>query len=79
MFRSSILSILFGALQVTAQTCQLQFDGRVPSNFTSDQFDVDNGLFNPGFVKGKGTCLCREREGNLTNNGLSQDLNSANC
>ncbi|CAG9990625.1 unnamed protein product [Clonostachys byssicola] len=54
MFRSSILSILFGALQVTAQTCQLQFDGRIPKNLTSDQFDVQNGLFNPDFVKGKG-------------------------
>ncbi|CAH0051076.1 unnamed protein product [Clonostachys solani] len=54
MFRSSILSILFGALQATAQTCQLQFDGRVSKNFTSEQFDVQNGLFDPDYVKGKG-------------------------
>lgn len=46
--------IVLGAAQAVAQKCPLQFDGRVPKNFTPAQFDADNALFNSGFVKGKG-------------------------
>ena len=39
---------------VTAQKCNLQFDGRVPKDFAPTEFDDDNGIFDPEFVKGKG-------------------------
>jgi hypothetical protein len=47
------LPFVLGAAQVAAQSCPLQFDGRVPKDFTLAEFDADNDLFNPGFVKGK--------------------------
>ena len=46
--------LLLGVAQAVAQKCPLQFDGRVPKNFTQAQFDANNALFNPGYVKGKG-------------------------
>jgi hypothetical protein len=39
---------------VAAQKCNLQFDGRVPKDFAPTEFDDDNGIFDPEFVKGKG-------------------------
>ena len=50
----SLPLVLLGVAQAVAQSCPLQFDGRVPKNFTPAQFDADNALFNSGFVKGKG-------------------------
>lgn len=39
---------------VMSQQCDLQFDGRVPSNFVAATFDSNNGVFNPDNVFGKG-------------------------
>ncbi|KAI0105656.1 glycoside hydrolase family 131 protein [Nemania sp. FL0031] len=51
----SLLAI-FPAL-VVSQQCDLQFDGRVPSNFAAATFDTNNGVFNPDNVFGKGLNL----------------------
>ena len=37
-----------------AQTCQLQFDGRVPADLVGTDFDVANGIFSEAFVLGEG-------------------------
>ena len=39
---------------VAAQKCNLQFNGRVPKDFAPTEFDDDNAIFDPRFVKGKG-------------------------
>ncbi|KAI9154881.1 hypothetical protein HJFPF1_07441 [Paramyrothecium foliicola] len=71
---SYFLPFLLGATQVAAQSCTLQFDGRVPKNFTADQFDADNGLFNPDFVKGAGLKFSELLE--LSDRTTLFDLNS---
>lgn len=52
--RSSFVSTLSLALGVSAQSCKLQFDGRIPNNFQLAQFDTTNNIFNPKNVFGKG-------------------------
>ncbi|KAJ8125387.1 hypothetical protein O1611_g8252 [Lasiodiplodia mahajangana] len=42
---------------VVSQQCDLQFDGRVPSNFAAATFDTNNGIFNPDNVFGQGLNL----------------------
>ncbi|KAI0487240.1 glycoside hydrolase family 131 protein [Xylaria cf. heliscus] len=42
---------------VVSQQCNLQFDGRVPSTFTSAAFNSNNGVFNPNNVFGQGLNL----------------------
>ena len=37
-----------------AQQCDLQFDGRVPSNFAAATFNSNNGIFDPNNVVGQG-------------------------
>ncbi|KAK4040411.1 hypothetical protein C8A01DRAFT_15698 [Parachaetomium inaequale] len=39
---------------VVAQTCQLQFDGRVPSDLAATDFDAPNDIFSETFVVGQG-------------------------
>lgn len=39
---------------VAAQTCQLQFDGRVPADLAATDFDVPNDIFSDTFVLGQG-------------------------
>lgn len=51
--RSSFVSTLSLALGVSAQSCKLQFDGRIPNNFQLAQFDTTNNIFNPKNVFGK--------------------------
>ncbi|KAG6036501.1 hypothetical protein E4U41_005694 [Claviceps citrina] len=36
----------------TGPRCPLTFDGRIPANFTLQQFDTKNNIFNPSFVHG---------------------------
>ncbi|KAI1357627.1 glycoside hydrolase family 131 protein [Xylaria arbuscula] len=42
---------------VVSQQCDLQFDGRVPSDFTAATFNTDNGIFDPNNVFGQGLDL----------------------
>ncbi|KAJ3562105.1 hypothetical protein NPX13_g8690 [Xylaria arbuscula] len=42
---------------VVSQQCDLQFDGRVPSDFTAATFNTDNGIFDPNNVFGQGQNL----------------------
>ncbi|KAI0195575.1 hypothetical protein EV127DRAFT_459033 [Xylaria flabelliformis] len=42
---------------VASQQCELQFDGRVPSNFAAATFNSDNGIFDPDNVFGQGLKL----------------------
>jgi hypothetical protein len=39
---------------VASQQCDLQFDGRVPSNFAAATFNTNNGVFDPNNVFGQG-------------------------
>ncbi|TRX94051.1 hypothetical protein FHL15_005129 [Xylaria flabelliformis] len=39
---------------VVSQQCELQFDGRVPSNFAAATFNSENGIFDPNNVFGQG-------------------------
>lgn len=39
---------------VMSQQCDLQFDGRVPFDFTAADFNADNGVFDPQNVFGQG-------------------------
>ncbi|KFA69030.1 hypothetical protein S40285_08453 [Stachybotrys chlorohalonatus IBT 40285] len=48
-----ILPVLAGVTAVAGQSCSLQFDGRIPRNFTVADFDTQNGIYNPDFVKGR--------------------------
>jgi hypothetical protein len=48
----SILTIL--STLAVAQECDLQFDGRVPSNFAAATFNSNNGIFDPNNVVGQG-------------------------
>ncbi|KAG5915375.1 hypothetical protein E4U61_004685 [Claviceps capensis] len=41
-----------GREAATKTKCPLVFDGRVPANFTLEQFDVKNSVFNPSSVVG---------------------------
>ncbi|KAI1856852.1 hypothetical protein JX265_011177 [Neoarthrinium moseri] len=44
-------------LLVASQQCDLQFDGRVPSNFVAATFDKANNVFNPDNVFGQNLTL----------------------
>jgi hypothetical protein len=48
----SLLPVVLGITTVAAQQCAIQFDGRIPADFTAAEFDSANGIFNPDFVKG---------------------------
>ncbi|KAJ4414755.1 hypothetical protein N0V82_007747 [Gnomoniopsis sp. IMI 355080] len=62
MFTTGSLLVALGATAASAAcvgrgssaaiSCPVVLDGRVPSNFSLEQFDSDNGLFNPDYVKG---------------------------
>ncbi|KAI0131859.1 hypothetical protein BJ170DRAFT_223082 [Xylariales sp. AK1849] len=51
-----VFSLVLSPL-VASQQCNLQFDGRVPKNFTAATFDTANGVFNPDNVFGQGLQL----------------------
>jgi hypothetical protein len=51
---SLALSLLAASRLVAAQTCKLQFDGRVPEDLTIVDFDSPNDIFSEKFVLGKG-------------------------
>lgn len=53
---SSRLIFVFSLLSslVAAQTCQLQFDGRVPADLAAADFDAPNDIFSETFVLGQG-------------------------
>ncbi|KAI3327241.1 glycoside hydrolase family 131 protein [Xylariaceae sp. AK1471] len=44
-------------MMVLSQQCDLQFDGRVPSNFAAATFNTNNGVFDPNNVFGQGLNL----------------------
>lgn len=51
----STLSLLSAADAANAaKQCPIQFEGRVPTNFTPIDFDTSASPFNNGFVFGKG-------------------------
>lgn len=52
----STLSLLLSAAGAAnaAKQCPIQFEGRVPTNFTPTDFDTSASPFNNGFVFGKG-------------------------
>ncbi|KAI0546969.1 glycoside hydrolase family 131 protein [Xylaria curta] len=52
---TSFLAII--PMLVASQQCDLQFDGRVPSNFAAATFNSDNGIFDPNNVFGQGLNL----------------------
>ena len=51
---SQYLSLLALPVLAAAQKCSLQFDGRIPSNFTLTAFDSSNNIYSPSNVFGKG-------------------------
>ncbi|KAI0522168.1 glycoside hydrolase family 131 protein [Xylaria bambusicola] len=54
----SLLSFLvMAATLVVSQQCDLQFDGRVPSDFSAATLNTDNGVFDPNNVFGQGLDL----------------------
>ena len=59
MFSSRPLpfALLWLASRAAGQACDLQFDGRVPSNFEVSTFDDQNGVFSPDNVFGAGMWL----------------------
>lgn len=52
-----VFSVLSFAAAAAAQQCDLQFDGRIPSDFVAADFDQDNGIFNPDNVFGQNLTL----------------------
>lgn len=56
MYTHSSLLVTLASLATlgASQKCMLQFDGRVPKNFSAAKFDTANGIFNPSNVMGKG-------------------------
>jgi hypothetical protein len=52
--RKSLVLALAPASLVAAQSCQLQFDGRVPADLAVLDFDVPNDIFSNAFVLGEG-------------------------
>lgn len=46
--------LVLAAGAVDAAKCPIQFDGRIPTNFTPASFDTSASPFNNGFVFGKG-------------------------
>ncbi len=51
---SFALSLVTASCLVAAQTCKLQFDGRVGGDVTLADFDKPNDLFSEKFVIGQG-------------------------
>ncbi|KAI0537547.1 hypothetical protein GGR58DRAFT_471466 [Xylaria digitata] len=56
-YRSLVFFLAIPSALVASQQCDLQFDGRVPSDFSAATFNTDNGVFNPNNVFGKGLDL----------------------
>lgn len=54
---SKALSVLSFVAAATAQQCNLQFDGRVPTDFVAADFDKNNDIFNPSFIFGQNLTL----------------------
>ncbi|KAK8010179.1 hypothetical protein PG990_009144 [Apiospora arundinis] len=56
MYTNSSLLVALASLATlgASQKCKVQFDGRVPKNFSAAKFDTANGIFNPSNVMGKG-------------------------
>ncbi|GJC81561.1 hypothetical protein ColLi_04399 [Colletotrichum liriopes] len=52
-FKSSVTLILVATAAANAATCPIQFDGKIPSDFTSGDFDTSASPFNNAFVFGK--------------------------
>ncbi|KAG6063187.1 hypothetical protein E4U32_001516 [Claviceps aff. humidiphila group G2b] len=50
-FAINFVAIATAAASATSK-CPMVFDGRVPVNFTLEQFDVKNNIFDPSFVVG---------------------------
>lgn len=50
-FAINFVAIATAAASATSK-CPMVFDGRVPANFTLEQFDVKNNIFDPSFVVG---------------------------
>ncbi|KAK2782430.1 hypothetical protein FQN53_009768 [Emmonsiellopsis sp. PD_33] len=48
------LSLLVAASLAAAQTCPLQFEGRIPADATPESFDASTSLFNTDYNKGAG-------------------------
>jgi hypothetical protein len=63
MFSSHSLAfyLLKLAALAAAQSCDLQFDGRVPADFTPDTFDTQNDVFSPDNVFGASKSLPSHR------------------
>ncbi|TGJ85671.1 hypothetical protein E0Z10_g3096 [Xylaria hypoxylon] len=53
-YRSLISFLVIPSTLVVSQQCDLQFDGRVPSDFSAATFNTNNGVYNPSNVFGKG-------------------------
>ncbi|KAI1276438.1 hypothetical protein F5Y07DRAFT_408366 [Xylaria sp. FL0933] len=54
----SLVSFLaMTATLVVSQQCDLQFDGRVPLDFSANTFNTENGVFDPNNVFGQGLDL----------------------
>lgn len=57
---SQYLSLLALPVLAAAQKCALQFDGRIPSNFSLAAFDSNNNIYNPSNVFGKSKSLLKK-------------------
>ncbi|KAI0454008.1 glycoside hydrolase family 131 protein [Xylaria acuta] len=55
--RHSLIYFLAIPTLVVSQQCNLQFDGRVPSDFSAATFNSNNGVFDPNNVFGQGLTL----------------------
>ena len=67
MLSSLLLAALVAAPLACAQTCVLQFDGRISADFALADFDSANDFFDSASVFGQGTvprepCYTRTRK-----------------
>lgn len=53
-FRCALLAFLLLSSWAAAQSCKLQFDGRVPAAQVAADFDAPNKFFSEKFVLGQG-------------------------
>ncbi|KAI0908689.1 glycoside hydrolase family 131 protein [Ustulina deusta] len=56
-YHSLVSFLVITSTLVASQQCDLQFDGRVPSDFTAATFNTNNGVFDPDNVFGQGLDL----------------------
>ncbi|KAI1427307.1 hypothetical protein F5Y12DRAFT_783419 [Xylaria sp. FL1777] len=56
-YRSLVSFLVMTSTLVVSQKCDLQFDGRVPSDFSAASFNANNGVFDPNNVFGQGLDL----------------------